>query len=127
MYAFRSLSVPLTDAPVAPVANKLVARCAPYNSRVDFSSETADGLVLCPSDMDASNFIIDSKGTVFAIDFGRTCYMPPSFVSYSLEVSWDPFTRLVAYLIQYPKSVNLETMLVVVGFLVISGNNSLGK
>ncbi len=39
--------------------------------KVDFSSEAADGIVLCPSDIDPSNFMIDSKGTLFAIDFGR--------------------------------------------------------
>jgi hypothetical protein len=106
------------------VANKLVA---PQRLSVDFSSETAEGLVLCPSDIDPSNFIIDSKGILFAIDFGRTGYMPPSYVSYSLLKSWKLFTRMVASLVQYPKSPNLDAMEVAAGLLVTSGNNSLGK
>ncbi|THH13320.1 hypothetical protein EUX98_g9739, partial [Antrodiella citrinella] len=41
---------------------------------VDFSEEIKDGLVLFPADFDASNFLIDSNGKVFAIDFGSdTC------------------------------------------------------
>jgi hypothetical protein len=104
------------------VANKLVAR---QNLKVDLSSETAEGLVLCPSDIDAANFMIDSNGTLFAIDFGRTGYMPPSFVSYALQ-NTKPFTRMVARLVEYPISANLTAMSVASGMLVISGNNSLG-
>jgi hypothetical protein len=105
------------------VANKLVA---PQNFSVDFSGETAEGLVLCPSNIDPSNFIISSEGTAFAIDFARTGYMPPSFVSYSLA-HWKPFTRMVARLVQYPKSLNLIAMQVAAGQLVITGNNLLGE
>lgn len=103
--------------------NKLVA---PQKLKVNFLSETKNGLVLCPSDIDPSNFIIDTTGKVFAIDFGRTGYMPTSFVSYSLTMSSKPFTRMVARLIKYPKSSNLRAMGVAAGLLVISGKNSLG-
>jgi hypothetical protein len=120
---FQVLLVPRTDIPAAPVANKLVA---PQNFSVDFSGETAEGLVLCPSNIDPSNFIISSEGTAFAIDFARTGYMPPSFVSYSLT-HWKPFTRMVARLVQYPKSANLIAMQVAAGQLVITGNNLLGE
>jgi hypothetical protein len=106
------------------LANKLVA---PQGLSVDYSSEIAGGLVLCPNDIDPSNFIIDSEGMVFAIDFGRTGYMPPSYVSYSFESDWAKFARLVARLVKYPKSANLLAMQVAAGLLVISGNNSLGK
>jgi hypothetical protein len=61
------------------VANKLVAS---RGLSVDYSSEIKDGLVLCPLDIDPSNFIIDTKGKIFAIAFGRTGYMPPSYVAY---------------------------------------------
>ena len=95
---------------------------------VDYSSEIAEGLVLCPSDIDPSNFIIDSEGTIFAIDFGGTGYMPPSYVSYSFESELAKyFTRLVARRVNYPKSANLLAMKVAAGLLVISGNNSLGE
>lgn len=105
------------------MANKLVAA---QGLRVDYSGEIAQGLVLCPSDIDPSNFIVNPEGKVFAIDFGRTGYMPPSYVSYSLEQP-KPFTRKVARLVEYPKSANLLAMQVAAGALVLSGNNSLGK
>jgi hypothetical protein len=110
--------------PCPGLANKLVA---PQKLKVNFLSETKNGLVLCPSDIDPSNFIIDTTGKVFAIDFGRTGYMPTSFVSYSLTMSSKPFTRMVARLIKYPKSSNLRAMGVAAGLLVISGKNSLGS
>ena len=93
--------------------------------RVDYSDEIAHGLVLCPSDIHPSNFIVVGD-KVFAIDFGRTGYMPPSYVSYSLAQP-KPFTKRVAHLIGYPKSANLLAMQVAAGVLVRSGNNSLGK
>lgn len=114
---------PRTDTLTSLVANKLVS---PKGFSVDFSSEIAEGLVLCPNDIYPSNFIIDIDGTVFAIDSGRTGYMPPSYVSYSLE-SWKPFTQMVARRVNYPKSANLHAMQVAAGLLVITGNNSLGK
>jgi serine/threonine protein kinase len=103
--------------------NKLVA---PQKLKVNFLSEIKNGLVLCPSDIDPSNFIIDTTGKVFAIDFGRTGYMPTSFVSYSLTTSTKPFTRRIARLVKYPESDNLRAMQVASGLLVISGQNSLG-
>ena len=110
---------------MTPVANKLAGT---RGLSVDYSSETAEGLVLCPNDIDPSNFIINSEGTVFAIDFGRTSYMPPSFVSYTFESDLATyFTRLVARRVNYPKTANLLAMRVAAGLLVMSGNNSLGK
>ena len=107
------------------MANKLAGT---RGLSVDFSSESVDGLVLCPNDIDPSNFIINSEGTVFAIDFGCTGYMPPSFVSYTFESSVVPyFTQLVARHVNYPKSPNILAMRVAAGLLVITGNNSLGK
>ena len=114
---------PRTDTLAYPVANKLVF---PRGLSVDLSSEIAEGLVLCPNDIYPLNFIIGSDGTVFAIDFGRTGYMPPSYVPYSLE-SWKPFTQMVALRVNYPKSADLHAMQVAAGPLVITGNNSLGK
>ena len=98
---------------------------------VDYSGETAEGLVVCPNDIDpskASNFIIDWKGTVFAIEFGRTGYIPvpPSYVSCSLE-SAKSLMRLVARRVKFPKSANVRAVQLAGGRLVISGSNSLGK
>ncbi|KAH9887401.1 hypothetical protein C8Q73DRAFT_657107, partial [Cubamyces lactineus] len=95
--------------------------------RVDFQSETANGLVLCPSDPNDSNFIIDEDGNLWAIDFGRTAFLPPSFVSYSLTSSSDRFVQSVAALIVCPPSANLPAMRAASGSLVIFNDNTLGQ
>ncbi|KAJ7260941.1 hypothetical protein B0H12DRAFT_364775 [Mycena haematopus] len=107
--------------PIALATTKLVRS---QGLRVDYSEEIAQGLVLCPSDIDPTNFII-VEDKVFVIDFGRTGYMPPSFVSYSLE-HWTHFTGMVARLVGYPETPHLRTMQIAAGLLVISGNNSWG-
>ncbi|KAI0040273.1 hypothetical protein FA95DRAFT_1650357 [Auriscalpium vulgare] len=94
---------------------------------VDFQAETADGLVLCPSDLSDSNFMIDREGTLWAIDFGRTCFLPSSFVSYALMISSNVFVQRVARRVNYPISANFHAMDAASGWLVISGNNALGK
>ncbi|KAI0061531.1 hypothetical protein BV25DRAFT_763941 [Artomyces pyxidatus] len=96
--------------------------------RVDFKTETADGLVLCPSDLRDSNYImIDDEGGLWAIDFGRTCFLPPSFVSYSLITSSDIFVKYVAWYVDYPRSPNLRGMEMASGQMVIFGDNNLGQ
>jgi hypothetical protein len=95
--------------------------------RVNFQIETADGLVLCPSDPNDSNFMIDDEGKLWAIDFGRTCFLPSSFVSYSLTMSSDAFVQSVARRVEYVQSANLPGMSAASGVLVISGDNTFGK
>jgi len=95
---------------------------------VNFQIETADGLVLCPSDPNDSNFMIDDdEGKLWAIDFGRTCFLPPSFVSYSLTSSSDVFVQSVAYRVNYPRSAILQAMRAAPGRLVIFNDNTFGK
>ena len=94
---------------------------------VDFQIDTVNGLVLCPSDPNDSNFMIDSENKLWAIDFGRTCFLPSSFVSYSLTMSSDIFVQSVAHLLSYPQSANLVAMSVASGQLVVFNNNALGK
>ena len=94
---------------------------------VDLQTETIDGLVLCLSDPNDSNFMIDDKGQLWAIDFSRSCFLPPSFVSYSLTTSSDGFVQSVGRLVKYPPSINLPAMSVASGRLVIYNNNALRK
>jgi len=94
---------------------------------VDLQTETVDGLVLCLSDPSDSNFMIDGKGKLWAIDFGRSCFLPPSFMSYSLTMSSDVFVQSVARRVKYPPSANLSAMSVASGRLVIHNNNVLRK
>ena len=108
------------------MANKVLRRSG-TGLRVDFQTETADGLVLCLSDPNDSNFMIDDEGKLWAIDFGRTCFLPPSFMSYSLRWSSDVFVRHVARHVNFPRSTNLEAMTEAAGRLVIFNDNALGK
>ena len=97
------------------------------NLRVNFQIETVDGLVLCLSDPNDSNFMMDDKGKLWAIDFGRTCFLPPSFVSFSFESSSDVFVQSVAHLVDYPPSANLRAMSIASGQMVVFNDNTLGK
>ena len=94
---------------------------------VDFQTETADGLVLCPSNPKDSNFIIDDEGNVWAIDFGRACFLPPSFMYYTLTMSTNVFVHSIARRINYPRSANLMVMSAASGWLVIFNDNAFGK
>jgi hypothetical protein len=96
--------------------------------RVSFQAETTDGLVLCPSDSDPndSNFIIDDEGKLWAIDFGRTCFLLSSFVSSSLVMSSNAFVQCVARHVNYPLSANLPAMSAASGQLVVFSDNALG-
>ncbi|KAI0040781.1 hypothetical protein FA95DRAFT_1502339 [Auriscalpium vulgare] len=65
--------------------------------------------------------------TLWAVDFGRTCFLPSSFVSYALMTSPNVFVQRVARCVNYPKSANLHAMDAASGWLVIFGNNALAK
>jgi len=108
------------------VTNKAL-RISGYGDRVNFQIETADGLVLCPSDPNDSNFMIDDEGNLWVIDFGRTCFLPSSFVSYSLTMTSDIFVLTVARRVNYPRSANLTPMLAASGRMTIFNDNTLGR
>ena len=102
-------------------------RLVGIDSRVNFRTEAANGLVLCPSDLDHSNFMVDSMRKIWAIDFGRMCFLPSSFVYYSLKMSSNAFGQHVARLVNYLKSANFSAMETAAGQLVFFNDNSLGK
>ena len=97
------------------------------NERVNFQSEVEDyGLRLCPCDMNRNNFIKDCQGKIVAIDFGATCFLPPSFFDFALREG-DNFTQLIARLVRHPKSTQLNAMLTVSYSLVPYGTNDIGE
>ncbi|KAH8824854.1 hypothetical protein DL96DRAFT_1530672 [Flagelloscypha sp. PMI_526] len=98
----------------------------PRKVRVDFVSETEEeGLLLCLADLDDSNFMVDERNTLWAIDFGCTSYMPRSYVSYSLNMSEKPFTLLLQHYVNFPRSSNLHAMMLAGYLFMITGKNSL--
>lgn len=70
--------------------------------------------------------MIDDEGKLWAIDFGRTCFLPSSFMSYSLMMSSNVFVQSVARRVSYPVSPNLPAMSTASGRLVIFNDNALG-
>lgn len=76
----------------ALAANK-VLHLSGYNLCVHFQNEIANGLVLCPSDPNDTNFMTNNDENLWAIDFGLTNFLPPSFVNYSLSSSSNSFVK----------------------------------
>ena len=79
--------------------------------RVSFNDEILDGLRLCPSDINRTNFKKGLQGEIIVLDFDATCFLPPSFFAFAMATGEDSFTRLVARYVKYPASANLEAML----------------
>ena len=95
--------------------------------RVSFSDEVLDGLRLCPCDINRTNFKKDPQGKIVALDFGATCFLPPSFFAFAMAAAEDVFSRLVARHVKYPASPNLNLMLSASYYLVPFGTNNIGE
>ena len=71
--------------------------------------------------------MIDGEGQLWAIGFGHTCFLPLSFVSFSLRLSSNIFVKCIARHLNNPSSENFEAMVAASGRLVIFGDNTVGK
>ena len=97
--------------------------------------EIVDGLHLCPSDLDDTKFMVcstcadpdDNNFTVWAIDFGRTCFLPSSFMYFSLSWVSKAFGFWVARHVTHPASDNLSAMRLASYRLVVHDDNTIGK
>lgn len=93
---------------------------------VSFGPEVkAHGLRLCPCDMNRTNFMKDLKGMIVALDFGASCFLPPSF-AFALREG-DDFTQSIARHLNYPASTQLNPMLMASYILVLFGTNKIGE
>lgn len=91
--------------------------------RVSFKDEINEhGLPLCPCDMDKTNFMRDINGDIVALDFGASCFLPPSFFAYAVRQG-DHFAQRLGRRVQYPKSTQLNGMLAASCALVPFGSN----
>jgi len=95
--------------------------------RVNLVDDARAGLYLCPSDLHPANFKKCPDGTVVALDFGATCFLPPSFFAVAIEKADSCFAREVAKLVSYPKSSDVEAMVDASYYLVPYGNNNIGQ
>ncbi|KAG8800094.1 hypothetical protein FRC17_006963 [Serendipita sp. 399] len=60
--------------------NNILAKAGyPYRDRVDFSKEDDGQLRLCLDDIHPGNFRKDKSGRLFAVDFGKTNFLPFAF------------------------------------------------
>jgi len=104
-----------------------ILRCTGREGAVNFESEiNKNGLRLCPSDMNPANFVKDNGGRLVALDFGASCFLPPSFFALALQGDGS-FTQLVANKFQYEKSEQVDAMASASYALVQFGNNDVGK
>ena len=93
----------------------------------DFKAEVKlQGMCLCPSDMEKLNFLQDTNGNIVTIDFGATCFLPPSFFSFMLQVG-RPYTQLLTRVINYPQSAQLNGMLAATSILVLYNTNDISE
>jgi hypothetical protein len=97
------------------------------SERVSFKDEVRDGLRLCPCDINRTNFMKRPDGKLVALDFGATCFLPPSFFAVAMALASDRFIRRVAQHVKYPASANVEAMVGASYFLVSFGKNNVGE
>ena len=76
--------------------------------------------------MNRTNFIKDCWGRIVALDFGASCFLPPSFFHFALREG-DNFTLRIARLVEHPKSTQLNAMLTASYALVPYGTNEIGE
>jgi hypothetical protein len=62
-----------------------------------------------------------------ALDFGVTCFLPPSFFAVAMALAHDRFIRRVAQHVKYTASANVEAMVGASYFLVPFGTNNVGE
>lgn len=74
-----------------------------------------------------ANFIKDDDGRIVAIDFGVTCFLPPSFFAFVLHRRDRGFARLIAKKVKYPESTDVEVMSNPSYALVPYGTNEVGE
>jgi len=101
--------------------------------RVNLVADARAGLYLCPSDIHQSNFKKCPDGTVVALDFDATCFLPPSFFAVAMRKEIGSlgaegnFARKVAKLVSYPKSSNVDATVAASYYLVPCGKNNIGQ
>jgi hypothetical protein len=86
--------------------------------RVNLVFDARDSLRLCPCDITPGNFKKHRDGTVVALDFHATCFLPPSFFAVAMGKAMGNFAWKVSKLVNYPKSSDVKAMVAASYFLV---------
>ncbi|KAK0220029.1 hypothetical protein IW262DRAFT_1482630 [Armillaria fumosa] len=95
--------------------------------RVDLVADACAGLRLCPCDITPANFKKCEDGTVVALDFRATCFLPPCFFAVAVRMLVDNFSQKVVRRVRgYPQSSDVNAILSASYFMVPFGNNNIG-
>ncbi|KAK0496106.1 hypothetical protein EDD18DRAFT_1390774 [Armillaria luteobubalina] len=94
--------------------------------RVDLVADACAGLRLCPCDITPANFKKCEDGTVVALDFRATCFLPPCFFAVAVRMLVNNFSLKVARRISYTQSSDVDAILSASYFMVPFGNNNIG-
>lgn len=64
---------------------------------------------------------------MIALDFRATCFLPRSFLAFSMARPVNSFALNVARRVKYPPSDNVKAMAAASGYLVPYGKNTIGQ
>ncbi len=76
-----------------------------------------NGLCLCPCNINPGNFKEGPDGKVVALDFGATCFLPPSFFTIAMAKAED----------NYLKSDDIEAIVSTSYFMVPFRTSNMGQ
>jgi hypothetical protein len=96
-----------------------------YAGRLGGRAQT--GLYLCPCDITPRTFKKFEDGTVAALDFGATCFLPPVFFAVAVRKLVGNFARRVAQRVHYPVLSGVRAIVATSYFLVPFGRNDIGQ
>jgi hypothetical protein len=82
---------------------------------------------LCPADLNTTNFMKGGGDKIVALDFESTCFLPPSFFAFVLDMGHTTLTQLVARKVKYPKSTEVDALMSASYALVPYGTNEIGE
>ncbi|KAK0496098.1 hypothetical protein EDD18DRAFT_1463254 [Armillaria luteobubalina] len=94
--------------------------------RVDLVADACPGLRLCPCNITLEIFKKCEDGTVVALDFRATCFLPPCFFAFAVRMLVDNFSQKVARRVSYPQSSDVGAILSASYLMVPFGNNNIG-
>ena len=69
----------------------------------------------------------DAEDKIVVLDFGNTCFLPPTFFSFAMAKVEKRFPILVAHQVACPESPNMPGMRRAYYFLVMCQKNSIGE
>jgi hypothetical protein len=90
-------------------------------------ADAQTGLYLCPCDITPRNFKKFEDGTVVALDFGATCFLPPVFFALAVRKLVSNFAFKVAQRVHYPVLGDVNAIVAASYFLVPFGRNDIGQ